>query len=231
VRDRKRGSIFCHKGGVGLLEWSGGSMITLYHSPFTRSHLIRFALEELGLSHELELVDVSQGRHKSADYLQINPLGQLPALRDGDLLLREAAAIALHLADKAPERGLAPAPGSAARAPYYQWVVFSVATELFALSKIAMHSRFLPEAARVPAIAAAGHAEWREVAAALTLGLRGKRFLLGDDFSMADVLVGGSLWLAGFIDVLSPYPELVAYYERVSARPAFKSAFADAVAA
>jgi len=56
-------------------------MITLYHSPFTRSHLIRFALEELGLPHELRRVDVTKGEHKSAAYLDVNPMGQLPSTR------------------------------------------------------------------------------------------------------------------------------------------------------
>jgi glutathione S-transferase len=109
-------------------------------------------------------------------------------------------------------------------------VVFAVATELLALSKIAMHSRFLPESLRVPAIAEAGHCEWQDVTRALTLAVAGGRFLLGSEFSMADVLVGGSLWLADFVGVLAPYPALVDYYGRVSSRPAFARAFADAVA-
>jgi glutathione S-transferase len=100
-----------------------------------------------------------------------------------------------------------------------------------ALSKIALHSRLLPESLRVPAIAAAGHDDWREVTRALMLAVRDDRFLLGPEFSMADVLVGGSLWLADFLGVLAPYPPLVEYYGRVSCRPAFERAFADAVAA
>ena len=99
-------------------------MITLYHSPFTRSLLIRFALEELEIPHEIVWVDASRGEHKQAAYLQVNPLGQLPALRDGELIIREAAAIALHLADKAESKGLAPKVGTLERASYYQWVVF-----------------------------------------------------------------------------------------------------------
>ena len=109
----------------------------------------------------------------------MNPLGRLPALRDGELIIREAAAIALHLADKAESKGLAPKVGTLERASYYQWVVFSVATELFALSKIAMHTRVLPEPQRVAAIAADGHAQWAEVAPVLTAGVRGKRYPLG----------------------------------------------------
>ena len=206
-------------------------MITLYHSPFTRSHLIRFALEELGLPHELRRLDVSAGEHKAAAYLRLNPLGQLPTLVDDGMTLREAAAIALHLGDRAPERGLAPRPDAPERAPYYQWIVFSVASELLALSKIVLHTRVLPAALRVPAVAEAGHAEWKEVARALSLGLEGRPYLLGQAFSLADVMVGGALWLANFVDLLAPFPALTEYYGRVSARPAFHRAYADAVAA
>jgi glutathione S-transferase len=206
-------------------------MITLFHSPFTRSHLIRFALEELGLPHEVRAVNLANGEHKAPDYLRVNPLGQLPALVDRDTTLREAAAIALHLADQAPERGLSPRLGSPERAIYYQWVVFSTATELVALSKIALHTRVLPSALRIPAVAEMGHREWEQVAQALVLGIKGRHFLLGDAFSIADVMVGGALWLADFLGVLGQHPELVSYYGRVSERPAFQRAFGDVVPA
>ncbi|HEY3256489.1 MAG TPA: glutathione S-transferase family protein [Polyangiaceae bacterium] len=205
-------------------------MIILYHSPFTRSHLIRFALEELELPYELRSLSVARGEHKSAAYLALNPLGQLPTLVDDHLTIREAAAIALNLGDKPQARELAPRVGAPARAAYYQWVVFAVAAELLALSKIVLHTRLLPESMRVPAVAAAGLAEWQHVAQALTLGLEGQSFLLGEAFLLADVMVGGSLSLAGFLGLLSAHPGLAAYFERVSDRPAFRRAYADAAA-
>ena len=75
-----------------------------------------------------------------------------------------------------------------------------------------------------------GRAEWANVAPVLSDAVRGKRYLLGDSFSMADVMVGGSLWLASFVDVLAPHDELARYHGRVSDRPAFQRAFADAQA-
>ena len=209
-------------------------MITLYHSPFTRSHLIRFVLEELGLSHELRQISIAQGEHKASSYLALNPLGQLPTLIDDDLTIREAAAITLHLGDKAPEqayeRGLVPRVGSPARAAYYQWVVFSVASELLALSKLAEHTRGTSQPQPMLAVAGDGLAEWQEVARALSLGVAGKPFLLGSAFSLADVMVGGSLALAASLGVLSPHPELTAYFGRVSVRPAFRRAYDDLAA-
>lgn len=206
-------------------------MLALYHSPFTRSHLIRFALEELALPYELRRLDLGRGEHKSPPYLELNPLGQVPTLVDDSLILREAAAIALHLGDKAPDRGLVPPPGSPERGPYYQWVVFSIASELAALAKIVLHTHVLPEGARDPRALEAGHAEWKAVAYALTMALSGRPFLVGVTFSLADVMVGGTLWLADFLGVLTPHAELYRYYERVSARPAFQRAYADVVRA
>jgi glutathione S-transferase len=203
-------------------------MITLYHAPVTRSHLIRFALEELSLPHDIVRLDVTRGEHKAPAYLKVNPLGQLPALIDGDVTICESAAICLHLVERAPERALAPRPGAPERAAYHQWVVFAVASELVALGKIALHGRFLPEAARSPAVLEEGHRQWASVADVLSDALQGKQWLLGESFSAADVMVGGSLWLAELLGVLGPYPELVAYHGRVSDRPAFARAFDDA---
>jgi glutathione S-transferase len=205
-------------------------MITLYHAPFTRSHLVRFALEEAGLPHEVVRLDLAKGEHKAPAYLAVNPLGQSPSLRDGDVTICESAAICMHLADRAPERGLAPPVGSPARATYYHWVTFAVATQLIALSKIAMNTVFLPEAARSAAVAEDGRQQWAAVAPVVARGIAGKKYLLGDAFSMADVMVGGSLWLANLIGVLAPHAELTAYYGRVSDRPAFQRAFSDAKA-
>jgi glutathione S-transferase len=194
--------------------------------------LIRFALEELELPYELRQLNVARAEHKANSYLALNPLGQLPTLVDDGLTIREAAAIALHLGDKAPDRaleqGLVPRLGGPARAAYYQWVVFSVASELLALSKLAAHTRLLPEPERNPSVARAGLAEWDAVARALEMAIEGRPYLLGESFSLADVMVGGSLALAAALEVLSPYPELTAYFGRVSDRPAFQRAYADA---
>ena len=81
-------------------------------------------LEELGLRYELELVDRAKDAQKSHDYLKINPNGRIPTLVDGDLVLFEAAAIVMHLVDQHPDAGLAPAVGTAARAKFYQWMIF-----------------------------------------------------------------------------------------------------------
>src|SRR5262245_27567980 len=82
------------------------------------------ALEETGAPHELVLVDMKSNAHKKPDYLKLNPNGRVPTLVDGDQAIYESAAIMLHLADKHPGSGLAPAVGTADRARYYQWMVY-----------------------------------------------------------------------------------------------------------
>ena len=201
-------------------------MISLYHSARTRSHLIRFVLEETGLEHTLVRLDAMKGEHKAPAYCAVNPLGQLPALVDGDITLCEAAAIALYLTEKAPAANLAPPIGDPRRAAYLHWVVFAVATQLIALGKIAMNTVFLPEPMRNAATAEEGRKAWTEIAPVLARAVSGKRWLLGDDFSTADIMIGGSLWLANHIGVLQD-PSLEAYFGRVSDRPGFARAFAD----
>jgi glutathione S-transferase len=203
-------------------------MITLYHASPTRAHLVRFLLGELGLPHELKRLDLMKGEHKSPAYMKVNPMGQLPALvLDDGRVICECGAICLHLADQAPEKRLAPPVDSPDRAKYYHWVFFAIGTQLFALGKIAMHSMFLPPEARRPQIEEDGRNTWPHVAQVLSNELEGKPYLLGQNFSAADVMVGGSLWLANAAGVLKGHPVLERYYDRIQERPAFQKGFAD----
>ena len=90
-------------------------MYQLYYSPGKANLAPHMLLEEIGAPYELVAVDTERGAHRDAAYLKLNPNGRLPVLVDGDLVLYETAAICLHLADRHPEAGLAPALGSAAR--------------------------------------------------------------------------------------------------------------------
>src|SRR3712207_4776983 len=98
-------------------------MLALYYYPGNASLLPHMMLREIGAEFELRLVDRGQNAQKSAEYLKLNPNGQIPVLVDGDLALFETAAIALHLADKFPEAGLAPAVGAAKRAEFTKWMI------------------------------------------------------------------------------------------------------------
>lgn len=99
-------------------------MYTLYYYPANANAAPHMLLQEIGAEYELALVDRTVNGQKSKEYRRINPNGRIPALQDGKLVLFEAAAIVLHLVDHHPESGLAPRPGTAERAKFYQWLIF-----------------------------------------------------------------------------------------------------------
>lgn len=99
-------------------------MIKLYYYPGNANLAPHMLLEELGVPHELVLVDRSVNAQKSAEYLKLNPAGRIPTLVDGDLVLFESAAICLHLCDTHLDADLAPALGSAERAQFYKWLMY-----------------------------------------------------------------------------------------------------------
>jgi glutathione S-transferase len=102
--------------------------ITLYHAPGTRAARIAFLLEELGVTWQKVPLDLAQREHKAADYLALNPNGVVPTLEDGGTVLFESVAIALYLADRYTDQGLAPPPEAPLRGPYLSWMVWSVTT-------------------------------------------------------------------------------------------------------
>lgn len=202
-------------------------MLKLYHSPQSRSVRPRWLLEEIGAPYELVRLDLSKQEHKTPAYLQIHPHGAVPALIDGDLALIESAAICAYLADKFPAARLAPPVGTADRGRYYQWMFYAMATLEPPVIQLFLHTIRLPEAERSAAIVDQSQASFAQVADVIAGALAGKPFLLGDQFSAADVLVGSTLVWSQFMGLLSKHPALGDYVQRLSSRPAFQRAQAD----
>jgi len=202
-------------------------MITLYHAQMTRSLRILWLLEELGLEYRVEKLDFLGGDLQKPDYLRKNPLGKLPTLDDGDVRLWESGAITEYLVEKYGDGRLAPAPGSAARAQYLQWIHWSEATAMPALADYFQHTMMRPEEQRVPQIAAEGRQRAARWLAVLDQHLAGKQYLLGDQFSAADVMMGYTVQGAKFGGLLDErFPNVAAYAARLEARPAFQKASA-----
>lgn len=101
--------------------------IVLYHSPNTRSSIALTLLEELGVPYDLEVIDMKAGKQQQPAYLEVNPMGKVPAIRHGDSIITEQVAIFLYLAVLFPEASLAPALSSPMRSPYLRWMVFYAA--------------------------------------------------------------------------------------------------------
>jgi glutathione S-transferase len=199
----------------------------LYYAPQTRAVRPRWLLEEIGAPYTLVRLDMSKGEHKMPEYVKIHPHGAVPALVDGDVTMFESAAICAYLADKFPEKRLAPPVGSPARAPYYQWLIYSMATLEPPVLQVLSHTVMLPEAERSAAAAEEGRAKFGQIADVLTQALEGKSFLLGEQFSAADVMIGSTLIWGQMLGLLNDYPALAAYVGRLAGRPAFQRAQGD----
>jgi len=199
----------------------------LYYAPQTRATRPRWMLEEIGAPYELVRLQLSKGEHKQPEHLKIHPHGAVPAFSDDEVTMFESAAICAYLADKFPDKRLAPPVGSPQRGPYYQWLVYSMATMEPPVLKVFLNTRMLAEEKRSPAVAEEGRAQWKDVARVVQQAVEGKAFLLGEQFTAADVMVGSILGWSGFMGLLEGFPGLQAYVGRLTSRPAFKRANAD----
>lgn len=196
--------------------------ITLYSAPGTRAARIAFLLEELGVPWDKVTLDLKQREHKAADYLRLNPNGVVPTLRDGDTVVFESVAIALYLADRFAEKGLAPPPASPLRGRYLSWMVWSTTTLEPPIGEVYLERQKPAEQQSAAALAAA-LARFQASAQVLD-GELGGGYLLGDGFSAADVMLGCVLAFAGMLGLLEDHPRLRGYVARVSERPAYSRA-------
>jgi len=178
-------------------------------------------LEELGVPYELIAVDLGAKENRQPGYLRVHPLGQVPALVDGDVTVFESIAICMYLADRFPERGLAPPASSPLRAPYYQWLLFCPSTIEPAIGRWSQHSGDVVEAEREKA-----RARFGEAADLLTRALATREHMLGDTFSTVDIIVGSNLNWARRAGLLDGLDVLSGYVDRLLARPAARRAFA-----
>jgi len=191
-------------------------MITLYHHPFSRAAGVLWTLEEVGEPYELSYVDIMKGAQKSPPIVALNPMGKIPILVDGDAVVTEAAAIALYMADRYASGRLAPRTDDPRRAAYLRWSLFAPSViEPGALAKLSGW-QYKPSQA--------GWGDHEAMLAAIDSALDHGDYVLGDMFSMADVIFGGTLRFLVRFKTLTPSPVVAAYLERISARPACQRA-------
>ena len=206
-------------------------MLQLYNYPKTRGFRVTWMLEELEADYEFKLVPFGANGFASGDYLKINPAGKVPALRDGDMTLTESAAIVTYLGDKFPEKQLVPRAGTAARAQYDQWCYFVLSELEQPLWTKGKHTFILPPEKRVPAVIETAKWEFRKALDILSLGLEGNRYILGDTFSAADILIAHTLTWARTAKQPVEQQNINDYAERVLGRDAVQRATAREEAA
>jgi glutathione S-transferase len=192
--------------------------LVLYTHPMSRGRIARWMLEEIGQPYRAEVIDYGPNM-KAAAYCAINPMGKVPALVHGGTVVTECAAICTYLADAFPAAGLAPAPGSKARGPYYRWLFFGAGPIEAAATNKAMGFE-LPKERQ----AMAGYGSLDDVAAALESALTGRDYIAGDRFTAADVYVGSQLIWGMQFGTIPKRPAFEQYGQRLAARPAAKRA-------
>lgn len=196
--------------------------LTLYHAPHSRSGAARFMLEELGVAYDLHVLNLKKNEQRSPAYLAVNPMGKVPALMHGDVLVTEQPAVLMYLADLYPQAGLAPAVDDPLRGAYLRWMIFYGSCFEPAVTDLAMKREPTP-----PSMCPYG--DYDTMLSTVTGQLRAGPYLLGERFSAADVLWGSALaWMTAF-KLVPELPEIVGYVARISARPAEqRAAAADA---
>lgn len=194
-------------------------MITLYGIPRSRSLRVSWTLEELELDWQFHYINFAKGDSRHPDFLAVNPCGKVPALVDDGFAITESAAIALYLAEKYGEGKLLPKAGTHESALHHKWISFITCELEQPLWSIGKHKFALPQEQRLPEMLSVAKWEFDKAAAIAEQWLGESEFLLGDELTVADILLGHTLlWATRFEQDIPP--KLTAYRDRITARPA-----------
>jgi glutathione S-transferase len=181
-------------------------------------------LAELQLAYQFKYINLMKGEAHSAEYKAINPGCKVPSLSDDDLNLTESAAIVTYLGDKYGDGKLVPVSGTSDRARYDQWMAFAISELEQPLWTMGKHKFALPAERRVPEIMETAAWEFQKALTLLSKGLEGNAYILGEQFTGADILLGHTLfWGLGFKQPIEQ-ENLQHYIERLKERPARKQA-------
>ncbi|MFS8085426.1 MAG: glutathione S-transferase family protein [Acidobacteriota bacterium] len=206
-------------------------MYKLYYSPGNANLTPHMLLEEIGAPYELMVVDRANNAHKSHEYLKLNPAGRIPVLIDGDLVLFETAAICLHLVDRHPEAGLAPAVGTNERAEFYKWLVYLTNTLQTELITYFYPHRMTDDEAATAQVKKHAEAHVSGPGGMLDildarLAQSGGPWLLGAHYTAADpYLMMLSRWTRGMANPARNRKHLARFLEQIAGRPAVQRAF------
>ncbi len=200
-------------------------MIKLYYAPRTRSVRIVWLLEELGLPYTLERVEFQPPARDF--FVQKTPLGKLPTIEDGDVVMAESGAIVEYILERYGNGRLAPAIGSPLRPRFLQWLHFAESTAFPPLGIVVWLTLYRTDAAEHSTLIADARTRAATGFEQLERELRDKQYLLGDTFSAADIMMGFTLIAGRMLGVIDDrYPAINAYLERLQARPALQKTMA-----
>jgi glutathione S-transferase len=188
--------------------------LVFYTHPMSRGRIVRWMLEELGQPYRTELLDYGTTM-KAPAYRAINPMGKVPAIQHGDMVVTEVAAICAYLADAFPQADLAPAPTDRLRGTYYRWMFFAAGpTEAAVTNKML---GVVPPAERRGSV---GYGSFEEVMDALELAVKDRQYIVGDRFTAADLYVGSHIGWGLQFGTFERRPAFERYVGGIMSRPA-----------
>ena len=188
--------------------------LTLYTNPMSRGRIARWMMEEVGEPYETVLLEYGTTM-KAPEFLALNPMGKVPTLRHGEVVVTEGAAICAYLADAFPHRNLAPRPGDPRRGTYYRWLFFAAGPLESAVTAKAM-GLLAPAEKR----AMAGYGTFDDVMDALETAVSVSAYICGDQFTAADVYVGSQIGWGMMFGTIEKRPAFEDYSGRLRSRPA-----------
>ena len=188
--------------------------LTFYTNPMSRGRIARWMLEETGCDYDTVLLEYGTTM-KAPDYLAVNPMGKVPAIRHGETVVTEAAAICAYLADAFPDAGLAPPPGNQKRGPYYRWMFFAAGPVEAVITGKSLGLLAPPDKAMM-----AGYGTYEETVDALERAISNGPYICGDQFTAADVYVGSQIGWGMMFGSIEKRPAFERYWERIGSRPA-----------
>ena len=188
--------------------------ITLYHASPSRSSIVLWMLEEIGQPYDIKLVTLSKGENLKPEYLAINPMGKVPALKHGDTTITEVAAICTYLADEFPDKKLNVAVGTPRRGEYLKWLFFGPS-----VIEPAMTDRAFPRK-EDPRAAALGWRDFDTVLDIVSKAVAKGPYLMGEQFTAADIVIGSGLRYGMMFKLIPERKEFQDYIGRFATRPA-----------
>ena len=198
----------------------------IYHAPNTRSVRIVWLFEELGLPYELGLLKLGDPAMRSPEYRRVHPMGRVPALQDGDVTIHESGAIVQYVLARHGKGRLVPDVASPDFPAYLQWLHYAEGMVMPQVNVIVVETRFLPPEKRSPENLARATRLLERALEPVDAALAGHEYVAGD-FSGADIMLGHACVIAARLGAdISGKPNVAAYVERLTARPALKKAFA-----
>ena len=192
--------------------------LTLYHASPSRSSIVLWMLEELGQPYDIHLLSLSKGENRAPDYLAINRMGKVPALRHRDTVITEVAAICTYLADEFPAARLNVPVGTPRRGVYLKWLFFGPGcVEPAVIDRAAPRK----EEARRGML---GYGDFDTTMNVLAAAVEKGPWLMGEQFTAADIVTGSQIRWGMMFKMIPERPEFAAYAARIAARPAAQRA-------